>query len=596
MPIEVIFTPGVGYTVEPIEAPVGEGLPGGGTSNQVLALDGSLDPVWVDAPPASLADDSVTAAKLADMASKTYLGRSSGGTGNPEGVPVATLKVDLALAKTDVGLSNVDNTSDATVIAAAKAAAVVNNMTASTTEAPSKTAVSTAIAAVVANDLTASTTVAPSKTAVNTAISTVTSTVTALDSVVDTAVADLVLVEAAIVDLDATKAPLLASVDISAVLTLTSALHANRGLYIASGTAATDRDVSTSGSVVGDFLSGRNNSSNTQTFTGFGVATPGSGLTNACPAGWPFSFEFDGTNWRSNIINLSAAAPVLAAITGTTPVGSTLTCVPSSGYSSTSYQWKNNGTNISGETSATYVTVSGDAGDSITCLFAGLYTTNAIVPTAVSAGRTDNFNRTNSSTLGTPSDGGSAWTVPAGDTSWAIVSNRAEATTHSIGYCNILSTGLTNQQISFKAFTTASTTQGMPAGFNNTRYRIYARYTDASNHVYAEAYANGASEVWKTIGGTATKIADVFGFFNAGAELELRLKVVGQSITFQNRQPVTTTRTNTSAATGGWDDISTATLGVGELTSGTTIGVLMYMDTGQAVGQCMDDLVVDLAT
>lgn len=55
----------------------------------------------------------VTNAKIANMATKTYKGRTSAATGVPEDVPVATLKTDLALTKTDVGLGNVDNTSDA---------------------------------------------------------------------------------------------------------------------------------------------------------------------------------------------------------------------------------------------------------------------------------------------------------------------------------------------------------------------------------------------------------------------------------------------------------------------------------------------------
>jgi hypothetical protein len=62
----------------------------------------------------TIANDVVTNAKMANMATKTYKGRTSAGTGDPEDVAVATLKTDLALTKSDVGLGNVDNTSDAT--------------------------------------------------------------------------------------------------------------------------------------------------------------------------------------------------------------------------------------------------------------------------------------------------------------------------------------------------------------------------------------------------------------------------------------------------------------------------------------------------
>ena len=49
---------------------------------------------------------------LATMLTKTYKGRTSATTGTPEDVSVAALKTDLGLVKADVGLANVDNTSD----------------------------------------------------------------------------------------------------------------------------------------------------------------------------------------------------------------------------------------------------------------------------------------------------------------------------------------------------------------------------------------------------------------------------------------------------------------------------------------------------
>lgn len=61
----------------------------------------------------TIAANAVTNAKAAQMATKTYKGRTSALTGNAEDVPVATLKTDLVLVKGDVGLDSVDNTSDA---------------------------------------------------------------------------------------------------------------------------------------------------------------------------------------------------------------------------------------------------------------------------------------------------------------------------------------------------------------------------------------------------------------------------------------------------------------------------------------------------
>jgi len=57
-------------------------------------------------------DGSATNTKLANMATKTYKGRTAGTTGMPEDVAVATLKADLNFAKADVGLGSVDNTTD----------------------------------------------------------------------------------------------------------------------------------------------------------------------------------------------------------------------------------------------------------------------------------------------------------------------------------------------------------------------------------------------------------------------------------------------------------------------------------------------------
>jgi len=66
----------------------------------------------------TIAANAVTNAKAAQMATKTYKGRTTAATGNSEDVAVATLKTDLVLVKADVGLGNVDNTSNATERAA----------------------------------------------------------------------------------------------------------------------------------------------------------------------------------------------------------------------------------------------------------------------------------------------------------------------------------------------------------------------------------------------------------------------------------------------------------------------------------------------
>lgn len=55
----------------------------------------------------------ITLAKQADMATGSVVYRKTAGAGAPEVQTLATLKTDLALVKGDVGLGNVDNTSDA---------------------------------------------------------------------------------------------------------------------------------------------------------------------------------------------------------------------------------------------------------------------------------------------------------------------------------------------------------------------------------------------------------------------------------------------------------------------------------------------------
>lgn len=83
----------------------------------ILTDTTTVDFTYTDETPsitADVKDASVTNAKLANMTTKTYKGRTSATTGVPEDVAVATLKTDLGLVKGDVGLGNVDNTSDAT--------------------------------------------------------------------------------------------------------------------------------------------------------------------------------------------------------------------------------------------------------------------------------------------------------------------------------------------------------------------------------------------------------------------------------------------------------------------------------------------------
>lgn len=87
-------------------------LSGSNTGDQTIALTGDVTGSGTGSFAATIASDAVSNTKLANMATKTYKGRTTAATGDPEDVAVATLKTDLVLVKADVGLSNVDNTAD----------------------------------------------------------------------------------------------------------------------------------------------------------------------------------------------------------------------------------------------------------------------------------------------------------------------------------------------------------------------------------------------------------------------------------------------------------------------------------------------------
>lgn len=80
-------------------------ISGGGTGTGIT--DGSKGDITVSGSGANwvINPKAVINIDLADMVSKTYKGRTSAATGIPEDVPIATLKTDL-------GVGNVDNTSD----------------------------------------------------------------------------------------------------------------------------------------------------------------------------------------------------------------------------------------------------------------------------------------------------------------------------------------------------------------------------------------------------------------------------------------------------------------------------------------------------
>lgn len=114
--------------------------------------------------------------------------------------------------------------------------------------------------------------------------------------------------------------------------------------------------------------------------TNIGGATSVTYVTQAADAGAAISCTVTATNMAgsdsagsSNSVTPTAAPvnTVAPAVTGSAPVGNTLSCSTGTwtGYPTPTYtyQWKKAGVDIGGETASTYVTVTGDAGSSITC-------------------------------------------------------------------------------------------------------------------------------------------------------------------------------------------------------------------------------------
>lgn len=86
---------------------------GTNTGDQTITLTTDVTGAGTGSFAATIANSAVTLAKQADMATASLVYRKTAGAGPPEVNTLATVKTDLALVKADVGLSNVDNTADA---------------------------------------------------------------------------------------------------------------------------------------------------------------------------------------------------------------------------------------------------------------------------------------------------------------------------------------------------------------------------------------------------------------------------------------------------------------------------------------------------
>lgn len=143
------------------------------------------------------------------------------------------------------------------------------------------------------------------------------------------------------------------------------------------------------------------------------------------------------------------------------------------------------------------------------------------------SGRTDNFTRADSSSsLGTPSDAGAAWTVAGGST-WGISSNAAYVSTYSGDAYAVLSSGITNAVVQV-------TVPTFPAG---TTPGLIFRYQDASNFMLLHCDNSATTmAIYKRSGGSygsalATNAAIAF---SAGDVLKVTVDGSGNIACFQN--------------------------------------------------------------
>jgi hypothetical protein len=156
-------------------------------------------------------------------------------------------------------------------------------------------------------------------------------------------------------------------------------------------------------------------------------------------------------------------------------------------------------------------------------------------------GRSDDFNRANSATLGTPSDGGTAWVQLAVFTSntVGIISNqaaRSDATTGAPLYA-VLESSLTDVTIQF----TASAVVGATPSF-------VARAADKNNLVLCQYNGSGNMEHYHIVAGSFSSVLDSTAFTPSSGDI-LTLTISGNNYTMKRNGSTVftfTDSTNTS--------------------------------------------------
>lgn len=104
-------------------------LTGTNSGDQTITLTGDVTGSGTGTFAATIANDAVTLAKMAHMATASFLGRNSAGTGTPEVLSVATAKTMLNLTGTNSGDQTITLTGDVTGTGTGSFAATISNDT-----------------------------------------------------------------------------------------------------------------------------------------------------------------------------------------------------------------------------------------------------------------------------------------------------------------------------------------------------------------------------------------------------------------------------------------------------------------------------------
>ena len=179
--------------------------------------------------------------------------------------------------------------------------------------------------------------------------------------------------------------------------------------------------------------------------------------------------------------------------------------------------------------------------------------------------RTDNFNRADSSTLGTPSDAGSDWVAQTASNAWGIVSNTARENGGANQSTAVLESSVADVQVQ-STLTVISGDSGLVArSVNDSNYILLAIRNAGTNRM----------QIFKRVAGSFTSLATYTTAVSAGVPFRLDTDSADLLAGYENgtlRLSATDTAGSTNTqhgmrngaltdTTGRWDDFSITEIG-----------------------------------